>query len=82
MIDTKVVDRYLNKYPTLELILQGGIVSQKMTREILDIDRWLMQDLYKALLLAGAVKGIASGCFRATEEYLAYTERRNIQKCT
>lgn len=82
MLNTRVVDKYLDKYPLLEAILQAGVVSQKLTREVIDVDRWLMNDIYKEMLLAGAIRGIASGSFRATEECLEYIERRNIRLCT
>lgn len=81
MLDTRIVDKYMNKYPMLEAIFQAGVVSLKLTREVIDVDRWLMNDIYKDLLLAGAVKGLASGAYRATEECLEYIERRNILRC-
>ena len=82
MLDTKTVDKYIEKYPELYQLLHSGVITQKITRTVLDIDRWLMEDLYLKLLLAGAVKGYASGSFKATEECLEYLERRNKQNCT
>jgi hypothetical protein len=66
--DKEVVEKILAKYPDLEIALLAGVVSMKMVRELIDIDRWLMQDLYKELVLARAVVGVSSSCFRATTE--------------
>ena len=79
MLDTKVIDKYIRQYPTLELLFQSGVVGMKLSREVLDIDRWLMHDVYKDLLLAGAVRGLASSNYRATDECLAYLQSRSLQ---
>jgi len=82
MLDTKVVDKYVEKYPELYQLFQGGVVTPKLTRAVIDVDRWLMEKIYADLLLAGAIKGYSSGSFRATDDCLEYLERRNRIKCT
>lgn len=75
-LDKQVIDEILNKYPTLEIILLGGVVSMKMVREVIDIDRWLMQDIYKKLLLAQAVYGVTTSSFKATPLMIQYIKER------
>lgn len=76
MLDTEKLDKLLEKYPELSLILRSGVVSLKMARRLLDLDRWLMEDLYAELLKARAVKGVSSGTFRATPITIAYLEEK------
>ena len=76
LFDKDKVERILNNYPNLEIILSSGMVSKKLCRELLDIDKWLMDDLYKDLLVAGAVKGVSSSMFRAKEDTLTLIKQR------
>jgi len=46
-----------------------------MARNILDLDKWLMDELYISLMLAGAIRVSQSGYFKATSECLEYLER-------
>lgn len=79
--DKEKVERILDKYPQLEIILSSGMISKKLCRELLDIDKWLMDDLYKELMLAGAIKGTSSSMFRAKEDTLALIRsRREAQR--
>lgn len=80
MFDREKVERILNNYPLLETILASGMVSKKMCRELLDIDKWLMDDLYKELMLAGAVKGLSSSTFRAKDDTLLLIKERRGKK--
>lgn len=80
LFDRKKVEKILDKYPQLEIVLSGGMVSKKLCRELLDIDKWLMDDLYKELLLAGAIKGTSSSSFKAKEDTLALIRERR-QAC-
>ena len=50
LFDRKKVEKILDRYPQLEIVLSSGMVSKKLCRELLDIDKWLMDDLYKDLL--------------------------------
>jgi hypothetical protein len=70
------LENILNKYPALEILLQAGIISNKIVREVLDIDRWLMNDLQKELLLNGIVVGRSSTTFQATQTTLDYLKQR------
>lgn len=80
MFDRAKVERILDNYPLLETILSSGMVSKKMCRELLDIDKWLMDDLYKELMLAGAVKGLSSSTFRAKEDTLLLIKERRTAR--
>ena len=75
-LKTDIVEEVINKYPELGVVLRAGVVSIKLTREMLDIDRYLMQDIYKKLIQAGAVVGVSSSCFRASPAMLEYLRER------
>ena len=82
VFDKEKVIRILDNYPQLEVVLSGGMVSKKLCRELLDIDRWQMDDIYKELIMAGAVKGVSSNTFRAKEDtLLLIRERRAARHC-
>jgi hypothetical protein len=76
-LKTDIVEEVLTKYPELGVVLRAGVVSIKLTREMLDIDRYLMQDIYKKLIQAGAVVGVSSSCFKASPAMLEYLKERN-----
>lgn len=75
-LNVEVVEGYLKKFPELDVVLRAGIVSMKMTRELLGLTRVEMQDMYKRLVLAGAVVGSSSSCFRASKELREYLDQR------
>lgn len=75
-LKTDIVEEVLTKYPELGVVLRAGVVSIKLTREMLDVDRYLMQDIYKKLIQAGAVVGVSSSCFRASPAMLEYLKER------
>lgn len=79
LFDRTKVEKILDKYPQLEIVLSSGMVSRKLCRELLDIDKWLMDELYKDLLLAGAIKGTSSSSFRAKEDTLALIRERRAK---
>ena len=76
-MNKQVVDKWLSRYPKLEVFIGSGTVSLKAAREILCIDRYEMYDIYLELLEAQAIYGSGSNQFRATKELKAYlVERR------
>lgn len=79
LFDREKVEAIFNKYPQLEIVLSGGMVSRKLCRELLDIDKWLMDEIYKELILAGAVKGTSSSSFRAKEDTLTLIKERRAR---
>lgn len=79
LFDRKKVEKILDRYPQLEIVLSSGMVSKKLCRELLDIDKWLMDDLYKDLLLAGAIKGTSSSSFKAKDDTLALIRERRVK---
>lgn len=79
-LDRQTVDKLMDKYPQLEYALRAGVVSMKMVREVIDVDRWLMQDIYKKLVLAGAVEGVSSSCFKASKTCRVYLQERALQR--
>lgn len=80
LFDKEKVNKVLDTYPKLEIVLSGGMVSKKLCRELLDIDRWLMDDIYKELILAGAVRGVSSSTFRAKDDTLELIRERRANR--
>lgn len=76
MLDQERLNKQLNKYPQLNLVLRSGVISCRMARRLLNIDRWMMEDLYAELLESEAVKGVSSGNFKATQEAIVYLEEK------
>lgn len=77
--DEEVVLKWFNKYPKLETFIGAGTISLKMAREILDVDRYYMYDMYLELVQAGAVTSSGSNGFRATKPLLAFLRGRRAK---
>lgn len=75
-MDTAVVEKYFKKFPKLPIFIGAGNISLKAAREILDVDRYYMYDVYLELIQAGAIRASSSNTFRATPELKEYLERR------
>lgn len=71
-MDKAVVTKWINRYPDLVKFMDAGTISLKMAREILDVDRWFMYDIFKELLTAGAVTASGNNSWRATPELKAF----------
>lgn len=80
MLNTDALKKCVDKYPRLSLVLRSGVVSMKMARKLLDIDRWMMEDLYLELLEAEAVKGVSSSNFRATPSAIEFLEELEMEE--
>ena len=78
-MDVKVVEKWLNRYPKLENFMDAGTISLKMAREILDVDRYFMYDMFKEFITAGAVTASGSNSWRATPELKDYLKQRREQ---
>ncbi len=72
MLDTKVIDKWFARYPKLVYFMDAGTISLKMAREILEVDRYFMHDMFKEFLVAGAVTASGSNSWRATKELKDY----------
>lgn len=78
-MDVQVVEKWLGKYPKLENFMDAGTISLKMAREILDVDRYFMYDMFKELLVAGAVTASGTNSWRATKELKAYLKQKRSE---
>ena len=79
-MDTEVVYKWFRKYPKLEVFIGAGTISLKMAREILDVDRHFMFDMYLELIEAGAVRGCGSNSFRATQDLQELLTQRRLER--
>ena len=68
--------KILKEFPALEIALQAGVISTRMIREMLGVDRWFWNEVQKQLILAGAIKGVNTSSFKASDEMLAYLKER------
>lgn len=74
-----VVEKWLDRYPKLEYFMDAGTISLKMAREIIDVDRYFMYDMFKEFVTAGAVTASGSNAWRATKELKDYLKQRREQ---
>lgn len=78
-MDIVVVEKWLDRYPKLENFMDAGTISLKMAREILDVDRYFMYDMFKEFVTAGAVTASGTNSWRATKELKDYLKQRREQ---
>lgn len=71
-----IVLKWFDKYPKLETFIGAGTISLKMAREILDVDRYFMYDMFLELVQAGAVTASGGSGFRATKALQALLKER------
>ena len=71
-----VAEKWLTRYPKLENFIAAGTTSLKAAREILDVDRYFMYDVYKEMLEAGMVTSSGTNAWRATQELKDYLKER------
>ena len=74
------VREILTKHPNLKIAFKAGLISRRLCRDMLEISKWDMDDLYIDLIRAGAIKVLSSSAFRATintVEIIAQMEARD-----
>lgn len=67
----KKVREILTQHPNLKIAFKAGLISRRLCRDMLEITKWEMDDLYIDLIRAGAIKVLSSSAFRATEDTMA-----------
>ena len=75
-MDKEKLEQLFFRFPKLPGFISAGVVTLKAARMILDIDRWLMYEIFTELLQIGAVKGAGSVSWRATAELVEYLKDR------
>lgn len=75
-LNKDIVLKWFEKYPKLETFIGAGTISLKMAREILDVDRYFMYDMFLELVQAGAVVASGGSGFRATKALQALLKER------
>ena len=65
------VRKILTDHPNLKIAFKAGLISRRLCRDMLEITKWEMDDLYVDLIRAGAIKVLSSSAFRATAETMA-----------
>ena len=61
----------LEAHPNLKIAFKAGLISRRLCRDMLEITKWEMDDLYIDLIRAGAIKVLSSSAFRATDDTMA-----------
>ncbi len=79
-MDTKAFEELIQKYPKLEMFIGAGTIGLKTARDILNVDRWRMQEIFQALICCGAVNACGNTSWRATEDCQAYLNIKR-KKC-
>lgn len=62
------VRQILQAHPNLIIAFKAGLISRRLCREMLEITKWEMDDLYIDLIRAGAIKVLSSSAFRASND--------------
>lgn len=75
-MDAAVVAKWLDRYPKLENFIGAGVINLKLAREILEVDKDFMYDIFKELVGAGAVTVCSYNSWRATKELQAFLKQR------
>lgn len=75
-MDKAVAEKWLTRYPKLENFIAAGTISLKAAREILEVDRYFMYDIYTELLAGGVVTASGTNAWRATAELKEYLKER------
>jgi site-specific DNA-adenine methylase len=75
-VDERIVTKRFQEHPKLEIFIGAGTISLRMAREILGVDRYYMYDLFKELVLAGAIVACSGNTFRATTELKDFLKQR------
>jgi hypothetical protein len=75
-LNKNIVLKWFEKYPKLETFIGAGTISLKMAREILEVDRYFMYDMFLELVTAGAVTASGGSGFRATKALQAFLRER------
>lgn len=79
-MDKAKVEELFQKFPKLADFICAGTISLKAARTILDVDRWLMYDIFTKLLQYGAVFATGPTSWRATNEMKEYQNDRKNSK--
>ena len=81
-MDKEKILELFEKHPKLETFIGAGLISLKMAREILGVDRYYMySEIFLVLVTSGAVNGCSANTFRATPELKEFLrERREIEE--
>lgn len=78
-LDKAVVLKWFERYPKFETFIGAGTISLKMAREILNVDRYFMYDIFCELVTAGAVTSSGANGFRATKQLQEFLRERRTQ---
>lgn len=78
-MNVSIVEKWLDRYPDLAKFMDAGTISLKMAREIIDVDRYFMYDIFKELLVAGAVTSSGNNSWRATPELKEYLRQKRAE---
>lgn len=77
-IDVSKCNQVLDKYPLLNTLLQGGMLSKKSCRTLLNLDKDTFDaEVYYPLLVANSIVGVSSSTFRAKKELVELIHERS-----
>lgn len=76
MLNKKIVDELIQKYPLLSVVLKAGLLNRKTLVGTLDLDIWLADDICNKLVLAGAIEYRSNRNFIATDEMTEYLKSK------
>lgn len=79
-MDVEVVKKWIERYPVLENFIGAGNINLKLAREILEVDKDFMYDIFKELVASGAVTVCSYNSWRATKDLQQFLKERRELK--
>lgn len=70
MFDEQMFRIQIKKYPLLRRMLPGGIVTKKLLRSLLELEKWEADTLHGNLYLCGGIELNNSVMFHASDSAL------------
>lgn len=78
--DERAFNKLLRKYPLLDRLLLSGILTKKILRSVLRVDKREVDTLHGNLRICGAIYITSSVMFRATDTCINYLNARGEKK--
>lgn len=69
----------IQTFPTLIILFKAGLLTRKLVRDALSIEKWEMDDLYIDLVRAGALRIFSSNTFRGSPEMMALVNQMDAE---
>lgn len=77
--DEKSVRAILEKHPSLRIAFKAGLISRRLCRNMINVTKGEMDDLYVDLIRFNAIRVLSSSAFRATDDTLNLIAKMDME---